>query len=129
MITLIKVLGSRLKAVMARASRAYVRAKYGPKSDVCIVAGYPGGMVGFYTSLTSQIIPCEIAHSIRRTVGDNILRIHGLPLSGAPVPHITLILTPPAMWRLGAKGTWRFLRDWRGDSKVGELVVVKYSIF
>ncbi|MHA2065170.1 MAG: hypothetical protein ACXABY_12410, partial [Candidatus Thorarchaeota archaeon] len=80
MITLIKIIISKLKVFMAKASRAYVKTKYGPRSDVCIVAGYPGGMIGFYTSYTSKIIPAEQVDNIRHTVGENVLHTFGIPM-------------------------------------------------
>jgi hypothetical protein len=45
------------------------------------------------------------------------------------IPLIKLIVTPSAYKVLGRKKTWQFIKDWRGDSKVGDMVVVKYSVF
>jgi hypothetical protein len=128
MITLIKMLVSWLKLVLARGSRAYIKTKYGPKSDVCIVAGYPGKMIGLYTSQTTKVLRPDQSDHIRRVVGESIFRMYGLPAAGASVPRVVLVITLSAMRVLGFRRAWKLIREWRGDSKVGEVRVIEYSL-
>jgi hypothetical protein len=51
-----------------------------------------------------------------------------MPLSEHDIPHVVLLPTPSLLLALGVRSTKKFLEDWPGDSKVGEVVAVKYSV-
>jgi len=68
---------------------------------------------------------CKI---LRTKCGEYMLTRYGLPQTEEEIPQVILVLTLSAIRKLGLDATIKFLTNWHGDSKVGEQIVVKYSV-
>jgi len=70
-----------------------------------------------------------IGKQIRALCGQHILMRFGLPLKEEKIPVLILIPDIISLVRyLGKLHTYQLLFNWRGESKVGEAVVVRYSL-
>ena len=120
---------TRLKAlsIITKLLKEYVVIKYGSKSDICVVTGGPEKTLSFQTSQVDGLIPVEQARRIRQLVGQNVLTVCGLPTEEETPPNIVLVLTPSAIKVLGYTTAY-FIKEWPGDSKVGEITAVTYSL-
>lgn len=110
--------------------RHYVRDKYNVVGDVCLVYSHDGEGL-FYLTDTHQgiIAPSNQAcRHIRKVCGENKLLEYGIPQPDEIIPQLVLVPTFSMLKVLGLKKFIRFLRDWTGDSKVGDLTVIKYSV-
>ena len=107
--------------------------KYGQKASVCVVNGEEdllsfkvtnGGPTG-----TISIDENE-GKMIRNQVVVWALTRYGLPSPDREddIPHIVLLPTPSLATSLGPKKFAKFIQNWKGDSKVGEVTVVTYSV-
>ena len=70
-----------------------------------------------------------IGKQLRALCGQHILMRFGLPLNEGKTPVVILIPDVISLARyLGKLYTYQLLFNWKGESKVGEAVVVRYSI-
>ena len=130
--TLINFIQLQILGFFTSIFKRFVVYKYGNKSDICVLTGFKENkekLLSFQTSHTGGIIKFdkeELASAARRYVGQNALTLYGLP-DGGPVPNIVLYIAPSAITTIGLFNCIKFMRDWRGESKVGDIVVVTYT--
>lgn len=122
-----KILRLKGLQVIVNFMKQYAVLSYNTRSDICVITAGPNKTLSFQTSLTEGLVPVEDANNIRRTIGTNLLTHYGLPESEEEIPVVVLLITPSALVTIG-KGCKKFIDDWVGESKVGELVVVKYRL-
>ena len=115
-----------------KALSSFTKAKYGNKSTVCkvwtnkdkivfsIIDG-PGGEVKIDNN------SCGI---IRKHAGTWALNVYGPPYPNKinDVPNIVLLPSYSLLKTLGLIKFYKFIRDWKGESMSGEIVVVRYSV-
>ena len=108
----------------------YVKYKHGNRAEVCTVTA-DDGYIYFKTSKTEGSIGIkfdagDICVAIRKQCGDNALMIHGLPKPNQS-PHIVVLLPTPSLFaKLGVSDFFAFIKEWKGNSVVGDLEVVRY---
>jgi len=107
--------------------KQYATQTYNTRSDICVITGAPDKTLSFQTSLTEGLVPVKEAEKIRGDIGANLLSRYGLPRSEDEIPVVLLLLTPTAVMTLG-KDSKKFIKEWTGESKVGDLTVVKYCV-
>ena len=103
----------------------HMKTNYNAKSCVCVIEESDGKLY-FSTKHTQGLCSVSEAKRIRAQVGQNILMRWGIPQGEEDVPYVRLVILPSAVKLLGFKDALNFVRDWRGDSRVGELVVIRY---
>lgn len=70
----------------------------------------------------------DVCTVIRKRLGEHILLVKGLPhLDGSPYQAV-LIPSLSTMRTFGFKNYIKFINEWKGNSKVGEKEVIRYSI-
>jgi len=110
--------------------KLYVRSKYDVTGDVCFVYSRDGKTLFYMTdTINGQCAvsdkACEL---IRKQCGENKLMEYGLPQPEQLIPRLVLVPTLSMLQVLGVKKFIKFLQDWPGDSKVGDITVMKYSV-
>ena len=66
---------------------------------------------------------------LRKMVGERILSMYGVPREKEDVRTIFLALSPSVIRVIGFKRFYRFLKDWKGTSSVGnKSVAVQYML-
>lgn len=129
--TIVKVI--RLKALNLYRDfyKEYIKTKYGPKGDFCLIYSHDRRGLSYMTSSNQGVysISKDACHYIRRICGENKLMIYGLPKPDESALQLVLVPTLSMLKVLGWKKFKQFLQDWEGDSKVGEVVVIKYSVW
>lgn len=126
--------------------KKFIVHKYGIKSDVCIITGsklyldenkiFKTKCLSFRTSHTGGRVYLlkekNVCSKIRKFIGENILSLYGLPTETQTFiespPNVVLIMTPSAFWTLGIFNYFKFKKEWIGESKVGDLVAVTYTL-
>lgn len=132
--TLIRFIRLQILGVITGWLKRYTVYKYGTKSDICIVTGFKEGkkkLLSFQTSNTGGLIKFDKkdkAGRVRRFVGENVLTIFGPPEDGEAPPNVVLFLSPSAINTIGLVNAIKFSKDWKGNSKIGDLVVITYSL-
>jgi hypothetical protein len=122
----------RLKALnfYRNSWKSYIRHKYGVKADICFIYSHNYKEL-FYMTDTHQGT-CAVSYNackyIRKECGENKLMQYGIPESEDKTPYLVLIPTLSMLQAMGPLKFGTFLKDWPGDSKVGETIVMKYSI-
>jgi len=127
--TWINIIGIKILNWRVRRAKSYIQLKYrNPKCDICIISTGPmEDTLSFQSSMTEGVVPVRAHKSIRRLIGSNLLMLYGLPYNSDDVPYIKLILTWSAIKMLG-RNIFKFRKEWKGESKVGEVTVVRYII-
>lgn len=132
--TLIKFIRLQILSVITGVLKRYTVYKYGNKSDICIITGYKQNkekVLSFQTSNTGGLIAFdkkEKSRRLRRFVGENILTIFGPPEENEIAPNIVLYMSPSAIATIGLFNSIKFCRDWKGNSKLGDHIVITYSL-
>jgi hypothetical protein len=128
--TLIEMIKTRIKNKIIFSYRDYVVFKHGDKSDICVLSGTTednAPRIRFDTTHTEGVIALDSIAKLRRSVGENVLRINGLPANETLTPYVYLLPTLSAIKTMGLITLIKYYKDeWWGDSKVGDVVVVKY---
>ncbi len=110
--------------------RSYVRDRYNVTGDVCFVYSHDGENLFYMTDTTQGVCAPsdDSCRYIRKLCAENKLTEYGLPQPDQITPQLVLAPTLSMLKLLGPKRFFQFLRDWRGDSSVGDIVVMKYSV-
>lgn len=129
--TLADICGTRLKNRIIFTYRDYITFKHGEKSDICVLSGgkqYGGHFVRFDTSHADAVIVLDALPGLRKMIGENVLRVYGLPAKEEETPYVYILPTLSAIRTIGIRNFIDFYRNnWKGDSKVGGLTVVIYK--
>jgi hypothetical protein len=70
----------------------------------------------------------DVCHIIRKRLGEHILLVKGLPHLDSSPHQAVLIPSISMMQTLGFKNYMKFINEWKGNSKVGEKEVIRYSV-
>ena len=121
---MLKIVKAKFLKGIYKFLKEYLKLKYNSKSCLCIVEESEGKLY-FSTGHTQGLCSAKNSKHIRRMVGENILMMHGIPMVEKDIPHVMLLLLPSAI-KLLKRDTVTFIREWRGDSRVGRTIVIKY---
>lgn len=128
----LSILGIRIRNYIARFFREATRKKYGWRSDLTVVSGeqFCGRKVLILEMESFETTMLAHDHIyLRSSAGHNALTRFGVVPNEASM--ITLMITPSAIRILGLRETYRFLRDWKGQSMVdmSPTPAVEYKFF
>jgi len=129
--TLFKII--RLKCLNAYRNiyKSYIRDKYNVTGDICFIYGIDKKELYYMTDTTQGI--CMVSDKagtyIRKVCGANKLNEYGVPQQDQLTPQLVLVPTWSMFRTLGFKKFFRFLKDWKGNSQVGDIIVIKYSVW
>ena len=120
----------RIFALIDSLGREYTAYKYGPKAILCTITSKNNKI---YANLgigepTEWDISPDVCLPIRKQCGEYVLVRHGVPQPDEDPPIVVLLPTVSLLSTLGCNDFFQFIGDWSGDSKVGDIVVVKYKI-
>lgn len=122
----------RLKALNTYRNfyKQYVRDRYDVTGDVCLVYSHDGEGLFYLTDTHQGVIAIsdQACKYIRKVCGENKLVEYGIPQPDKITPQLVLVPTLSMLKVLGLRRFIQFLRDWKGDSKVGDITVIKYSV-
>jgi hypothetical protein len=127
------ILGIRMRHFFAKLFREATRRKYGWRSDLAVVSGEFESKDKFLViemESFRNMIFAKGYSNLRSLAGYNALTRFGVvPDQGPSV--VTLLLTPSAVWAMGLIETFKFLKDWKGQSMVdlSPEPVVRYKFF
>jgi hypothetical protein len=99
--------------------------------DTCIVSSPQPGYLsyemgdGTRSTVKNDLLACG---KIRSQCGQHTLIRYGIPASEDMIPQVILLPTLSMIKELGFVETTNFFANWKGDSKVNEAIVVKYSL-
>jgi len=125
-----QVVNDKLLAIADTFLRDYVIKKYGPKTILCTVTGKDNRIcadLGLGES-TKWEISADVCYPIRKQCGEYIMLRYGPPRPDSDPPVVVLFPTLSLLMTLGFTKFIKFIRDWPGDSKAGDVSVVKYTI-
>jgi len=105
----------------------YIRREHGYKSDICVITVSPPSAT-YTLSTTSGVVPSNLKgiEAIRASCGQHVLMRYGLPQENDPPFVLKLFITPSFIKTFGIMNSIKFCKEWVGDSRVGDVVVVKY---
>lgn len=105
----------------------YLRKEHGYNADICVI-DIKDGLAYYKMSTTSGVVPgsLDAIDHIRLLCGQHILVRFGIPTENKPPFVLKLLITPDFIKRFGIRSSISFCKNWIGDSKVGDVVVVKY---
>jgi hypothetical protein len=108
-------------------TKKYLQRQYGHKVDICLLDIDKDNCV-YTTSKTFGAVPAtlESMNKIRNLCGQNILSVYGLPLDNENPYVLKLFIKPSIIKKIGILKSIELCKNWVGDSKVGDIVVVKY---
>lgn len=77
---------------------------------------------------TASEISNDTCKRVRKNLGEHVLLVRGLPGPEKEAHQVVLIPFPSMVKTLGLKKYMQFLKDWRGNSMVGSIEAIKYSV-
>jgi len=124
---LLKTILIQNRIAFTKAYRMYISNKF-DKADICAVWRVDKNSIAFETSSARGVAQtCDDIHKvIRKSVGQSILTVFGLP-TDEKIPMVFLLPFPSLFFTLGFKKAYQFIKEWKGDSSVGEIIVVEYK--
>jgi hypothetical protein len=110
--------------------KAYIRDKYNILGDICFIYSHDHKNLLYMTDTHRGVcaVSDKTCEYIRRICGENKLMEYGIPQPDQIIPQLVLVPTPSMFIALGPIRFIKFLRDWPGNSKVGDVTVIKYSV-
>jgi hypothetical protein len=128
-ITLFKILRNKARIFITKSYSSYIDKKFF-NTDVCAVWCINKNNIAFETPSAFGLVPCSniVSKTIRKQVGQSIITIVGIPKDNN-IPTVLLLPFPSLLWCLGLKLTYKFLKDWKGKSFIGDVSVVQYLIY
>ena len=127
-IPMAKMAHEKTRDLIVGLARIYIKDRYGKTADLCAVWAEHDG-IAFSTSYLNKWLPKSknIGRVIRRMCADNTALRTGIPAFGDEPSRIILWLLPSTIFTLGIPGYKWFAKEWPGDSRVGDIVVIEYS--
>ena len=128
--TISKIIRLKLLNIYRDFFKQYVRDKYNITGDICFVYSHNNEDLFYMTDTTQGICKpsADSCRYIRQVCGANKLNEYGIPLPEQITPQLVLVPTFSMIKVLGIKRFFKFCKDWKGDSSVGDIVVLKYSV-
>jgi hypothetical protein len=121
------ILEQQLYNIIETVTREYIKKQYGWKAKICSLKLEEDRIVydidGAYAVTELSL---EAIRKMRSVCGQTILTKYGLPMKQEEPHTLALLMSPSLIKRLGIMGCIKLYNDWKGDSKVGDLVVIKY---
>jgi hypothetical protein len=123
---------TKARIKLARLLYEYIQYKYGKKSDICVVA-VKNGDIAYSTSAIngfedSKLDGKKLCLNIRSKCGQQMLNTYGLTPPGKDIPVLALFPTLSLLREIGIKNFIVFIVNWYGESKVGQVTVIKYIV-
>ena len=129
--TIFKIIRLKILNVYRNLYKSYIRDRYGITGDICFIYSHDKKGLFYMTDTTRGVSPPsdKACAYIRKICGENKLLEYGIPHPDQQTPQLVLVPTLSMIRVLGIRDFYKFMKDWKGDSRVGKITVIKYSVW